>query len=63
MLLGYVVAGFGVGLLPTSVADGRKDLRTRPLADAIRPRNHLRVVTLPTPANAALVADFAAALG
>ncbi len=63
VLLGYVVAGFGVGLLPTSVADGRKDLRTRPLADALRPRNHLRVVTLPTPANAALVADFAAALG
>lgn len=46
VLLGYVMAGFGVGLLPKSVtaAEGNR-LVTRPLAPSIRPENAVRVVT------------------
>lgn len=63
VLLGYIRAGFGVGLLPASVATDATGILTRPLADPIRPRNHLRVVTLPHPPHADLVAEFCRGLG
>jgi DNA-binding transcriptional LysR family regulator len=67
VLMGYVLAGFGVGLLPTSVVmaanTGKPNLIARPLAGNIRPANQLRVVTLPAGENAALVKDFDDALG
>jgi DNA-binding transcriptional LysR family regulator len=63
VLLGYVQAGFGVGLLPRSVATmaGTK-VKARPLAPAIRPTNRISVVRLPDHANADLLAAFRTAL-
>jgi DNA-binding transcriptional LysR family regulator len=55
----YVLAGFGVGVLPKSVvAEAGPRLRSRPLDAKLRPVNRLNVVTLTTPVNAALVQDF-----
>lgn len=59
VLQGYVQAGFGVGLLPRSVlADAGNKLRSRSLPEKLRPKNRSRIVTLPRPANAELVAAF-----
>jgi DNA-binding transcriptional LysR family regulator len=63
VLLGYVLAGFGVGLLPRSVVAGAgAKLRARPLPEILRPANRLYTVQLPKPANANLVSVFLDAL-
>lgn len=63
VLLGYVLANFGVGLLPSSViAEAGSKLRSRPLDRTLRPTNQLRIATLPRPTNAEHVAAFLAEL-
>lgn len=63
VLLGYVLAGFGVGLLPSSVvaAVGTK-VRTRPLVPSLRPMNRLSVVRLADSTDTKLLNDFRTAL-
>src|SRR5579883_728653 len=63
VLLGYVLAGFGVGLLPHSVAitAGAK-VRTRSLVTALRPANRLSVVRLADATDSGLISDFRTAL-
>ena len=63
VLLGYVLAGFGVGLVPRSVAAaaGAK-VRVRALVGAIRPANRPAVVWLPNRPDARLADAFRAAL-
>ena len=57
--LRYVIAGFGVGLLPKSVvAEAASRVKLRPLEKILRPMNRVQIVTLPTPANAELVTAF-----
>ncbi len=61
--LGYVLAGFGVGLVPRSVAAGAgAGVRVRRLARAIRPANRVSVVRPRRPADAALSDAFRQAL-
>lgn len=63
VMLGYVLAGFGVGLLPASLArEAGSKVRWRPLVPALRPANVVSTVRLPTAANEELVAAFLAAL-
>ena len=64
VLAGYVAAGFGVGLLPRSVAAGLgARVKVRPLAADLRPSNRVYVVRLPDGGEPGqLVAAFAAAL-
>jgi len=51
VLLGYVLAGFGVGLLPRSVAvEAGAKVRWRPLTPTLRPANRVYTVRLPTSA-------------
>jgi DNA-binding transcriptional LysR family regulator len=63
VLLGYVQAGFGVGLVPRSVAAtaGAK-VKVRPLVPAIRPANRLSMVRLQERADTSLSAAFRSAL-
>jgi len=59
VLLGYVLAGFGVGLMPESVArEAGKKVLWRPLPHTLRPGNQVFVITLPAPTNAEMVAGF-----
>lgn len=61
--LRYVIAGFGVGLLPKSVVlEAGTRVKWRPLDAKLRPVNRLQVVTLATPANLELVQAFIAGL-
>ncbi len=63
VLLGYVLAGFGVGLLPRAVAaSAGARVKTRPLAANIRPTNRLQVVYLPGRPNRELTDAFRAEL-
>jgi DNA-binding transcriptional LysR family regulator len=63
VLLGYVLADFGVGLLPHSIiaAAGAK-LLSRPLPETLRPANHLYLVRLPQSSNEELIEAFVGAL-
>ena len=64
VLLGYVLAKFGVGLLPKSLAiEAGAKVKWRPLPHTLRPGNQVRVVTLNPPTNAELVTAFLAGLG
>lgn len=64
VLAGYVAAGFGVGLLPRSVAAGLgARVKVRPLAADLRPSNRVYVVRLPDGGEPGRLAGaFAAAL-
>ncbi|HZZ79843.1 MAG TPA: LysR family transcriptional regulator [Gemmataceae bacterium] len=56
VLLGYVLAGFGVGLLPRSLAEQARDrLHWRPLIETLRPVNRVYAVRPILPTN--LLAD------
>jgi DNA-binding transcriptional LysR family regulator len=58
-ILGYVLAGFGVGMLPKSLAqEAGPKLKSRPLPDNLRPMNRLYSVRLPESANPELLESF-----
>lgn len=63
VISGYVVAQFGVGLLPQSViANAGTKLLSRPLAESLRPVNLLHLVRLPQSSSPDLPATFACEL-
>ncbi|WP_143393132.1 LysR family transcriptional regulator [Fimbriiglobus ruber] len=59
VLLDYVLAGFGVGLVPRSVAAlAGADVKVRPLAETLRPANRLHAVCLTSPVANELLEAF-----